>query len=435
MTSNEINNEVELFPSIHGDMECDGVTELESLCMNCYKNGCTRLMFTSIPYFKEIIISSFNCDKCGYDTRDVKFGGAFQTEGTEISLVIQKKEDLNRQVIKSEWAGIKLPEFDFEQPPNGKGEISTVEGIINSIISGLLQEQPLRKIQTPEIAEKIENFVQKLTDLKDCNKKFTFVIDDCSGNSYIQNPNAPNSDPLMKISHYTRTREHDISLGLIAEDGEDNEENNEDPFKKTEEVLNFEGNCPSCKKPCGNRMKLTDIPFFKQVVIMATSCDNCGFKDVEVKSGCGIEDKGTRITLNITDESDMTRDVLKSDTCSISIPHIDLHIDSYGNGKFTTLEGLLTDIRDKLIELNPFYIGDSAEEDSREKMQVVTDELNNIISGKTLNVTIILDDSTGNSYLQNMYAPDNDPEMRIEKYERTFDQDEDLGLNDLDINE
>lgn len=33
--------------------------------------------------------------------------------------------------------------------------------------------------------------------------------------------------------------------------------------------------------------------------------------------------------------------------------------------------------------------------------------------------------------LQNLYAPDPDPEMKIEKYERTFEHNETLGLNDM----
>jgi len=56
---------------------------------------------------------------------------------------------------------------------------------------------------------------------------------------------------------------------------------------------------------------LTDIPFFKQVVIMATVCDVCGKRDNEVKSGTGIEPTGTRITLRLTDASDLSRDILK----------------------------------------------------------------------------------------------------------------------------
>ena len=45
--------------------------------------------------------------------------------------------------------------------------------------------------------------------------------------------------------------------------------------------------------------------------------------------------------------------------------------------------------------------------------------------------TLILDDPLSNSYLQNLYAPDPDPNMAIETYERTYEQNEELGLNDI----
>ena len=44
---------------------------------------------------------------------------------------------------------------------------------------------------------------------------------------------------------------------------------------------------------------------------------------------------------------------------------------------------------------------------------------------------MVLDDPAGNSYLQNIYAPDDDPELKITEYERSFEQNEDLGLNDI----
>lgn len=45
--------------------------------------------------------------------------------------------------------------------------------------------------------------------------------------------------------------------------------------------------------------------------------------------------------------------------------------------------------------------------------------------------TLILDDPVSNSYLQNLYAPDPDPNMQIEEYERTYEQNEELGLNGM----
>jgi zinc finger protein len=44
---------------------------------------------------------------------------------------------------------------------------------------------------------------------------------------------------------------------------------------------------------------------------MATNCDVCGVRENEVKGASGIEPQARKITLKITDVSDMTRDVLK----------------------------------------------------------------------------------------------------------------------------
>lgn len=55
----------------------------------------------------------------------------------------------------------------------------------------------------------------------------------------------------------------------------------------------------------------TDIPHFKEVIIMATSCDHCGYKTNEVRSGAGISETGVRINLRITSASDLNRDILK----------------------------------------------------------------------------------------------------------------------------
>ena len=44
-----------------------------------------------------------------------------------------------------------------------------------------------------------------------------------------------------------------------------------------------------------------------------------------------------------------------------------------------------------------------------------------------------MDDPLANSYLQNLYAPDPDPNMEIENYDRSWEQNEELGLNDMKV--
>lgn len=44
---------------------------------------------------------------------------------------------------------------------------------------------------------------------------------------------------------------------------------------------------------------------------MATNCDACGYRTNEVKSGTGIEEKGVRIEVLVSDTEDLMRDILK----------------------------------------------------------------------------------------------------------------------------
>jgi len=41
------------------------------------------------------------------------------------------------------------------------------------------------------------------------------------------------------------------------------------------------------------------IPFFKEIIIMAYSCEVCGHKSTEIKQGGGISEKATKITFSV----------------------------------------------------------------------------------------------------------------------------------------
>ncbi|KAK7105668.1 hypothetical protein V1264_017017 [Littorina saxatilis] len=249
---------------------------------------------------------------------------------------------------------------------------------------------------------------------------------------------APNKDPQMTITHYERTREQNIDLGIVAEGAEEEAAEEEvlgvksKDFDSTQEVMHFPANCPRCNVPCETNMKVVNIPHFKEVVIMATNCESCGHRDNEVKSGGGMEAKGRKISLRIENRDDMSRDILKSETCSVMIPELDFETEMGTlGGKFTTVEGLLEDFKTQLKETNPFMIGDSSTPERSGKLGDFCKELDLIVQGEKNGVHFILDDPAGNSYIQSLTAPDPDAQLTIEDYERSFEQNEDLGLNDM----
>lgn len=410
-------------------------TEIESLCMNCYQNGTTRMLLTKVPFFREIIVSSFSCASCGWSNTEVQSAGRIQDQGVRYSLKVKTKQDLNREVVKADSAAARIPELDFEIPAfTQKGSLSTVEGLLDRAVSGLEQDQPGRRAAEPEVARRIDDFIQKLRKLKEVESEFTLVLEDPSGNSFVENPVAPQRDEALTVTRFKRTVQQDKQLGIRAdEDDEDDEEEpaGDDLESLRHEVLVFPTNCPECAAPASTNMKLVQIPHFKEVVIMATTCDRCGHRTNEVKSGGATEPLGTRITLHVTGPSDMTRDLLKSETCSVLIPELDFELGMGAlGGKFTTLEGLLRDVKDLTVSRNPFVCGDSSASDRLQKLREFGEKLDRIVAGE-MDARVVLDDPAGNSYVQNVYAPEPDPEMTVEKYARSFEQNEELGLNDM----
>merc|ERR1712180_118160 len=197
------------------------------------------------------------------------------------------------------------------------------------------------------------------------------------------------------------------------------------------EITEIESLCMACEENGTTRLLLTKIPFFRDVIIMSFTCEACGYKSNEVKAGGAMEPHGMRINFTITDPTDMARDVLTSETCAISVPDFGLEVSHYSSsGRFTTVEGLLVFIKEQLGRTNPFGFGDSAEKEKTTKMKTLVEDLDSVMEGKKF-VTIVLDDPVGNSYLQNTYAPDPDPNLIIEQYERTDEQDIELGIRDM----
>jgi len=404
--------------------------------MACHSTGMSKFMLTKIPHFKEVIVSAFECPSCGYKNNYVQSAGPLAPKGCIQTCSIQTKADLNRQVVKADAASIQIPELEFEMPPS-VGVLTTVEGLLRHVIQDLSDGQDQRKAENADVFLAVQNVINHLEDYVEGKSPFSVVMNDPTGNSYIESLTAPSIDPQIAITHYVRTKEQLEALGYASESVEESQEQAVPIAEESQEipdefkVYTFPSNCSTCRVPCDTRMHVIDIPYFKEVIIMSTSCDSCGYKSNEVKSGTEIPPLGKRITLKITSVADLSRDILKSETCGLSVPEIELELTQGSlGGRFTTVEGILTQVRNQLSEKLPFVSGDSATVQGKSRMAILLSQLDEICAG-TKPVTLILDDPLASSYLQNLYAPDEDPQMTIEEYERTYDQNEDLGLNDM----
>jgi len=163
---------------------------------------------------------------------------------------------------------------------------------------------------------------------------------------------------------------------------------------------------------------------------MATVCGACGHKTNEVKSGGGVEAQGVRFRVQIASREDLTRDVLKSETCSMSIPELDLEVGPHALcGRFTTVEGLLVAMRD---QLDGTLFHDSADDATKQQMQRFLDTFEDVMNLKRV-ITLVLEDPAGNTYVQSLSDDDSEPDdkLTVERYDRSYEDNEDLGLNDM----
>ena len=394
------------------------MSEIESFCPGCEKNGVTRLLFCKIPFYGDVIVSSFNCPHCYLKNSEIQSAKELQDHGKRFKLKVTKEEDLHRMVVTSPHCKVFIPELDFEVPNVKKGSISTVEGLFDIFIGDLTSQQPIRKITDPVGYEKIQAFIGRLKDFASAKPEclpYYFILEDPAGNSFVENPLAPMKDLNLTIQEFKQTREHLITMGYMADDPalkakemeQLNQMEKENQMKKTnpakpfhygdkeisdmigrmhnaerrnlahktdssmpfkesevdldEKLCIFQVDCYSCFKQSELRTYRYEIPFFKEIIIMSFKCQHCGYKDTEVKIGGEIAPHAKKITVLCNKSEDLDRDIFKSDTTSIRIKELDFEMMPGSLGSFySTIEGLFGLIIDRLEEANPFK-GDSTE--------------------------------------------------------------------------
>ncbi|KAK5089425.1 nucleolar zinc-finger protein [Exophiala xenobiotica] len=423
------------------EMNENGLYEIESLCMNCRDDGMTRILPIKIPHFKEVLLESFSCDHCGFKNNTVKSAGEIQPKGSKYSFRLQQQADFERQVIRSDHGTFKIEDIDLEMPP-APGQYTTLESMFSKVLTDLRYDQPTRKEQTPEVYQALEGIITKLTSMLEGNGfPISVTLDDISGNSFITPSTDDRGDKYIRTD-YVRSHEQNVQLGLAVED--DAEPAERDAMADVNivdgEVYEIPAECPACTKPCTVNMKKVNIPHFKDVIVMATVCEHCGYKTNDIKTGGAVPEKGQKITLRIENEIDLSRDILKSETCELQSSDLGLEVQPGTlGGRFTTVEGLLTQVRDQLhgqifddVEdgegLKP---GDSMAGETKTRWDTFFDKLDRALKAE-FPFSITLADPLANSFVQKKTDGDApDPQITIEDYERTEEEMDDLGLNDM----
>jgi zinc finger protein len=89
------------------------------------------------------------------------------------------------------------------------------------------------------------------------------VLEDISGNCFVENPYIPSNDKGATMKYFPRTSEQDKILGIYEEQSTQgvsglSDQNPSDVLLDLQsEVFQFGTNCPDCNVPCTTNMKLT----------------------------------------------------------------------------------------------------------------------------------------------------------------------------------
>ena len=234
-------------------------------------------------------------------------------EGTQYTLRLLSRDDLNRQIVRSGSCEVFIRELELTLPPTNRGQLTTVEGLLRDVVTDLSTDQPLRRIQDEEGWKKVEELLDKIRailgsddddeDIQSGTKRraekdadlppmhpITLKLDDPSGNSFIEFVGSM-ADPKWNLRTYTRTLEQNIALGLVGADDEVARKNDEMKQRVTmqarahfdvvgkgeeavgddgsvkpitdDEIFVFPGVCSSCGHPIETNMKKVNIPYFK----------------------------------------------------------------------------------------------------------------------------------------------------------------------------
>lgn len=459
--------------------------------MQCQQQGKTQMLLRKIPFFKDIVVISFLCEHCGFRNHEFTPLTPLAPKGIKLSLKVSKPLDLNRMIIANVNSVIYIPEIDFEVPKIPKGMVTTIQGALTNFAEDLEYLQEQRKEEAPELHTKIQEIIDKLTLMSKADPSvlpFYVILNDPSGHSYIANPVAPLMDVNLKEEHYERTKEQMAELGFVsdievAQDPELKEKVEEmheqgvkyvDQLPKTSDykytdkdthemmkkmqgfaknkdahkldhsktlqeqdldsrLTIMEVDCYTCHEKGEMKTLTCEIPFFKEICILAFSCDHCGYKNTEVKTVGEISKNAKRITLHAKSKDDLNRDLFKSDTCVLRIPELEFEMSAGSMGSFyTTVEGLFDKILEALKEKNPF-VGDSAGSEHMEKWNAFLAKTEAMKQGDVLPFTLELDDPLDNCFILNPLYPNPDPSVVVEEYPRTAEQNEELGINDMKV--
>ena len=195
------------------DTDHPPVEQISSLCMSCHSTGTTRLLLTRIPFFREVLLSSFSCPSCHLQNSEIQSAGAIQQRGVRLTFRASTPQDLQRQVVKGDGCVIRVEELDLEIP-KGRGQLTNLEGLLSMVKADLETGQDVRREADERVYEAVQGVITGIDCIVGGNRlPITITIDDPTGNSSLE-PSPDDTGGKYKSTNYNRTPQQNAEIGL-----------------------------------------------------------------------------------------------------------------------------------------------------------------------------------------------------------------------------
>jgi len=220
-------------------------------CTSCgYEDAKQRFCEVDIPGFRRCLIMAFTCVRCGFKDSEVKPSGDIGDQGKRWLLTVRHPEDLNRDILKSTFAEVKLrdirtnidesmqvPTVDL-QPGTLGSLFTTVEGLCMKASETLSSSMPFHGDSTQDGNHRAKVWGKLVEGLKlfgsgelleDGTLKYPFTLDviDVADHSFIGERGetfvgekgrldyrSGHNDDILLVEIFDRTDEQNDDLGL-----------------------------------------------------------------------------------------------------------------------------------------------------------------------------------------------------------------------------
>jgi len=164
-------------------------TTLEAPCPVCNHSPLTlRSLELDLPFFGDAIQTTLTCPACGYHHGDLLL--IRQREAVRITLRVARPEQLSDRVARSSSATIRIPELGAAMEPGPRAEafVSNVEGVLRRFLDVVLGQEAVAETKHARAA--VARTRRRIEGMIDGKEPFTFVIEDPTGNSEVQDDEA-----------------------------------------------------------------------------------------------------------------------------------------------------------------------------------------------------------------------------------------------------